>query len=195
MVTPILNFESRRVPSYLKGLIDNRARADGHVHRLQVALAGVQTELDRALAQRESCDALLKSFSDNFPTDDIGAVRGWMGQHGKRGSFLEAIKQLVSGAGPGGITTSEIGSVLIGQFQLVFATPVQRGRWQRNCVTRRLNELKHSGQVEALHDHTRPANTSGRWRLKVERAASLDSLADLARSLGVEVEVEVEADE
>lgn len=187
MVASHLHYEARRTPSFLAGLIDRRARADGQVQRLTDMLNDIHAELAQALEHRDACDALLKSYHAGLELAGIRPIRGFMGRYGKRGTIADAIRRFVADAGARGVTTSEIGAHLMAVLGLEFNTPQARKKWMQNSVAVRLRELKAVGEVEPMHDAAVELGKVGRWRLKTTTVSSVSSLLATANTCGVEV--------
>lgn len=189
MVAPNLNYQARRTPSLLAGLVDRRARADGQVQRLTAMLTDIRLELAKALEHRDACDALIKSYYAGVEASEVPPINGWMGRYGKRGAVVAAIRELLAEAGPTGLSTSEVGTHLAGLFALEFPTPKDRKKWMQNSVAARLRELKAQGEVEPLHDAGAELGKVGRWRLKQATPQTGVSLLALAAARGVAVQL------
>lgn len=187
MVAPNLNYQARRTPSFLVGLVDRRARADGQVQRLAAMLTDIRLELAKAIEHRHACDALLRSYYAGIEASEFQPIQGWMGRYGKRGGLAEAILRFLAAAGSAGATTSEVGTHLAGLFGLDFACPNDRKKWQKNSVGPRLRALTANGDVEPLHDPGTELGKVGRWRLKQATPQTGASLLALAAARGVEV--------
>lgn len=95
MVASNLTFDAHKVPAYLRGLVQNRARADGQIQRLTALLEDLQRELQHAHAVRDSCDALLSSRFASLDMSVVDAIGGWRGRYGKRGVFSLAMRELL----------------------------------------------------------------------------------------------------
>jgi hypothetical protein len=188
MVASNLNYQARRTPTFLTGLVERRARADGQVQRLAAMLTDIRLELAKALTHRDACEALLKSYYAGVDASELRPINGWMGRYGQRGAVVAAIRQLLAAAGTAGVTTSEVGSHLAGMFGLEFATPRDRKKWMQNSVAVRLRELKAAGEVEPLHNAAAELGKVGRWRLKAASPATGVSLAATAAAHGIRVE-------
>jgi hypothetical protein len=187
MVASTYNYQVRRIPTYLKHLVENRARADGQVQRLEDALVDIQTELTRALAHRDACDRLLNNF-DGLGADGIAPIRGWLGKRGGRGRWVGTMREFIRQSGSGGITTTELSARLMEHFELDF-TPAERRTWMRRSVRNRLNELRARGEIEPTDPARLPGSTPYRWRIPQHSTSALGALIESVRMLGVQVEV------
>ncbi len=186
MVASTSNFQIRRIPTYLKHLVEQRARADGQVQRLEAAIEDIRAEQARVLAHRDACDALIINFRGLNPNDII-AIRGWLGVRGGRGRLVAAINELIRRAGPTGISTGDLTNQLMDCFDLDL-TPAERAKWRANNVRPRLAELKRRGDIEAMV--LNPVSTANqRWRMPEHSIGCLANLTDSALALGVQVEV------
>ncbi len=187
MVASTHNYQVRRTPTFLKHLVENRARADGQVQRLRSALVDLEAELARVLAHRDACDSLIVNFT-KFDPAEIVAIRGWLGRRGGRGKLVAAIREVIRLAGPTGIGTCELMDQLLVIFELNL-TLAQRQKWRTNSLRGRLHELKVRGEIEPICEGRPPGNAQQRWRIPQRAVGSLEALAKSARTLGVQVEV------
>lgn len=115
----------RKTPSYLKGLAEDRARADGDAIRLQ----GLRDELAPAVAEaqrtlslhgeileqhtvartkRDACDTLIRSFDSRLDPAQIAPIHGFKGKYGKRGSLREALVDILRSAAPAEVSTPDV---------------------------------------------------------------------------------------
>lgn len=120
MVAPNFIYDIKKVPSYLLGLAETRARADGQVLRIEQAMAELQTELAKARETRASCDALIERYNSTLAAATIAPIKAWKGRYGERGALLDEIKRVVREAYPGSVTSLNIADHLIRHFQLGF---------------------------------------------------------------------------
>jgi hypothetical protein len=74
MTTPV-----RKIPSYLKGLAETRARADGDLIRQAKRQAELDTLAADALATRDACDKLIKKFDVRLDPGLISPIKAWKG--------------------------------------------------------------------------------------------------------------------
>jgi len=156
----------RKIPSYLKGLVETRARADAYVQRLEGVLQDIQAKLDRAREDREAADTLIRAYNRDLDPDAILPVRSWRGTYGKRGVLTEAIREFVRAAQPAAVSTAEVTWHLIIKFEMDFITSEARDAWKKTSVRNRLRELAQRGEVERLEleDVDGLQSASWRWR-------------------------------
>lgn len=88
----------QRTHSYLKGLAETRARADGDVQRLEQLHSEIARQLATAKAEVASCDRLIRKFDGKLDPTKIPAIRAWKGRYGKRGALREAVLRVVEAA-------------------------------------------------------------------------------------------------
>ncbi|MDE2628819.1 MAG: hypothetical protein KGL99_16875 [Burkholderiales bacterium] len=200
-MNPKVSFPAHRLPSYLKGLVDSRARADGHLQRLAPAVAAArealaraaarlrkqEASLDRARVARDACDVLLRSWSDAIETDEIVPVHAWKGRYGKRGAFKQQIISFLGAAGPSGIGTGPLADQLTAFFGLSFLTLGAHSSWVSASLVVKLKRLAAKGLVERF-----VPNDGGpkwmRWRLPQPATASFDSLLQQAAGAGLAID-------
>ncbi len=186
MVNPKLTYQTKRVPSYLKGLVDRRARADGHVQRLQALLATWQEEMDEALATRDACDVLLEPWlaSDGGGIDPVNA---WKGRYGARGTLVGAVRHFLQEAGTAGISTTDLAKCVVEMLMLEFVDAKHRRAWVKTGIKSPLVKMVKLGTVERW---TQPTPASGRarpsvWRFVPQAEQSISELSALAAASGL----------
>jgi hypothetical protein len=191
MVASNLTFDTHKVPAYLRGLVENRARSDGQIQRLTAMLEDLQKELKHAHAVRDSCDALLSSRFASLDRNVVNAIQGWRGRYGKRGAFASAMREMLQLTGPVGLSPNDLLDAMAGLFGVEFTDAGHRRRWGSNSVRNRLNAMKAAGLIEAVTDSPDYDEAHKRWRWKEQAPATptLPSIHHLAALLGVEVEV------
>lgn len=177
----------RTTPSYLKGLRDNRARADADVTRLTGIIERANQALQQALAARESCDTLIRRFSPDLDPTQIKPNRGLGRLPGPRGTLRSALIDYLKSRAPQGVLTTEISLALEIQFGLEFESGSSRWAWQHGSVGRALKRLRAEGLVERLHDPVHFTGEVGRWRWKSDVDLSPDRLRAQAGAAGVAV--------
>lgn len=194
----------RKTPSYLKGLAEDRARADGDAIRLQgllAELAPAVAEAQRTLSlheeileqhtvartKREACDTLIRSFDSRLDPAQIAPIHGFKGKYGKRGSLREALVGILRSASPAEVSTPEVLLRTTARLKLVFATPAEQKKWSRNSLLRALKRLMQEGLVERLHEPAAWQNSVGRWRWKEAPDGALATLSTAAESAGLGV--------
>ena len=153
----------KKVPSYLKGLAEDRARADGEIMRLERLQAEIAERIAKAQEMLEACDVLIKKFDGRLTPALITPIQAWQGRYGKRGALIAAIRRNLEEAYPGEITTPELTFNLRLEFGIEFESREQQERWRRHSVLNRLQDMVKAGQIERLHENG-PRAEVGIWR-------------------------------
>jgi hypothetical protein len=154
-----------KIPSYLKGLVETRARADAYAVRLERLSAELDAALSKARRDRESCDNLIRAYNDQLDPAQIAPIQGRRGRYGPRGAFIGAMQSFIESAYPGEVTSAEVEWHLILHFQLDFATSIERKRWKKQSVLNKLQRLTNEGVIERIEqDDELHGITPGRWR-------------------------------
>ncbi|MDE2628820.1 MAG: hypothetical protein KGL99_16880 [Burkholderiales bacterium] len=180
----------KRVPSYLKGLVATRGRADAHVQRLEGILQEVQAQVDKARRERDACDSLIRAYSSELDPTCILPVRAWRGKYGARGAVTNEIRSFVQAAQPAAVSTAEVTWHLVMKFEMDFINTEARDRWKKTSVRNRLRELAAKGVVERVAggDDEVEGRQSSSWRWAEQVASSsLDALAEAAQASGLAV--------
>lgn len=174
-----------KIPSYLKGLVETRARADAYVLRLTKLQTEVQAELDKATRDREAADVLIRAYNANLQPDSIVPIHSWKGRYGERGARAKALREFLRAAYPESRTTVEIAWHLMAKFQVDIVSTEERENWKKNAVRNPLRKMRAAGEVEQL-DEDRPddGSTPSSWRWVPAKGAEiskeLGALADSA---------------
>jgi hypothetical protein len=195
--------DMRKTPSYLKGLAETRARADGEVGRLQRLLdelgpklaeaqriQGLHKEISawqaEAVTKRDACDTLIRSYDDRLDPVQIAPIRATKARYGKRGTLKKTISQVLQKVAPAEVTTTELCLTLMAELQIDFLTKIERKRWISNSLGSTLKDLLEEGLVERLHDPADHGCGAGRWRWKVA-GCELAALSAAATEAGMGV--------
>jgi hypothetical protein len=196
--------DMRKTPSYLKGLAETRARADGEVLRLQRLLddlAPAVAEARRMLSlqedilaehavattKRDACDTLIRGFDSRLDPAQIAPIRAFKGKYGKRGALRETLVEILRDASPAEVSTTEVLLRVIAYLKLAFATPAEKQRWSCNSLLSALKGLVEEGLVERLHEPATGQNSVGRWQWKAAPSGTLATLSTAAESAGLGV--------
>ena len=176
----------QKVPSYLKGLAETRARVDAECSRLEQLHADIGQRLAEAHAERDACDRLIKKYDGRLDPTTIAPIKAWQGRYGKRGGLRQAVLEVVTMSFPSEVSTSEIAWAIQLRFNLGFETPKERKRWVHSSLTDVLRTLANKGLVKPLHDQSilGGTGTTGSWLLVVP-ADSLEGVAATAMAAGV----------
>lgn len=179
----------KKVPSYLKGLAETRARADAEALRLQKLVAEVTERMTEAQKTRDSCDRLIRKFDERLNPNLIEPIQAWKGRYGPRGALRESIQRQLREAYPGELTTSEISWALQLEFKLDFELALEKKMWQKNTLLNGLKALVNKGQIVRLHDWSNgPTGEVGHWRWIPDDDLSLDHLRAQIVAAGREVQ-------
>ena len=180
----------KRVPSYLKGLVGTRGRADAHVQRLEGILEEIQAQVDKARRERDACDSLIRAYSSELDPTSILPVRAWRKKYGPRGVLTNEIRAFVQAAHPAAVSTSEVTWHLIVKFEVDFINAEARDAWKKTSVRNRLRELATKGVVERIAGDADEAEgrQSSSWRWVGDfTGTSLDALGSVAATAGLAV--------
>jgi hypothetical protein len=178
----------KKVPSYLKGLAETRARVAADVIRYTRIRDEVITYLAVAEAELAACDRLIKKFDLRLDPTSIKPIKAWQGRYGQRGALKDATEAYLKTNAPTAITTTEICWELQTKFQLDFEHPMERKRWINNSLKTHLRRLVGLGQVERSEETASDGSKHRGWRWKQEGAKTLDDLAAMATAAGVGVQ-------
>ena len=181
--------DMRKTPSYLKGLVETRARSAGALLRYQRLASEIAVRLAEAQAEVEACDRLIRRFDARLDPERIEPIRVFRANYGARGAFIVALKAYLREQYPSEVSTSELTLALQTHFGLDFATPYEYRRWVRGSIANRLKELVAKGEVERLHDPARPTGLAGHWRWRMLPGTALDDVRAAAGAAGLTVEV------
>ncbi|MFG6463728.1 hypothetical protein ACG04Q_19295 [Roseateles sp. DXS20W] len=161
-----------RVPSYLKGLVETRARADASVCRLQALIDEAQQNLERAKAERDAADVLIQTYNPNLDPTTIVPVRAWRGRYGKRGEKAAVIRAFVQAAYPQAVSTVEVFWHVAMTFQLDFPSAGAREEFKKSAIRNPLREMAKRGEVERLDLFELNGQASSTWRWAADLPAA-----------------------
>lgn len=189
---------SRKTPSDLKWLLNERASVAGELAQLQEYIAQlesrlsklvcVQERLTRSLTFRQErlgrVHALLRALDvavamahPSANPEAAGVVKAWAGRYGKRGSMRAYLESRIKDAGTHGVTTADLIDGVISQFQLIV-----RLSSERQCITKSVQTclalLKVNRAVEATVELSAGGRKVCRWRWRAP--STLDELRALA---------------
>ena len=149
-MNPTLKMETKKVPSYLRGLVETRARADAQAQRLERLIAELTEAKDKALREREAADHLIRAYDPNLDPTCIEPVAGFRGRYGPRGTLIEFIREQVREAFPEAVTTAEIAARAAVKFELDFPTPAIYAAWRKTAIRNKLQRMEKAGEVERV---------------------------------------------
>ena len=154
----------QKVPSYLKGLAETRARVEAERSRLERLHAEIGQRLAEATAECDACDRLIKKYDGRLDPTMIAPIRARQGRYGKRGALKQAILEVVSMNFPSEVSTSEIAWAIQLRFDIGFETPDERAHWLHHSVSGALRILgcvdNHASQMKAAARATKEAKRS-----------------------------------
>lgn len=158
----------RKIPAYLKGLAETRARAHGYWLRLKKIHDEVAQKLREAEALMASCDRLIRTFDNRLDPTLVEPIKAYKGRYGKHGALTEAVKRYIhGGAHLDTITTAELAWLVQMEFGLDFETWQAKKRWQDNSLRTGIKRLLDAGAIERDHDLANgPTGEVGCWRWK-----------------------------
>lgn len=181
-----MDLNVKKVPSYLKGLAETRARAAGELERLHSIANDVAARLAEAKANVASCDRLIRLFDERLDPTKIPSIHGHRRIPG--GKLKDVIIEILKARAPHEMTTNEVCWDLQLRYSLDFETAKQRLDWKHGSIGRALKHLVKDGIVERLHDPMSPTAEDGRWRLKSDDDLSSDHSIALAAATGTSVQ-------
>jgi len=201
--------DMRKTHSYLKGLAETRARAAGAILRheqqkteLETLLSQLEADLERyrglhitvcrriadSKADLESSDRLIRKFDDRLNPEEIEPIQASKGRYGAYGSLRQALIDLLKEASPTALSTDQLARIVEINFDLDFASPLERINWMHNSVRGALKKMAGQGLVERLHDLISGGNTDfGRWHWVADTAMDLGALQQAADKAGLRV--------
>lgn len=174
----------RRIPSYLKGLGETRARAAGEVARCKALIDQISQDMARAQADVDSCDRLIRRYDERLDPNLIRPIRAWQGRYGKRGELKATIARVLKESYPEPIATTEIATLLQIEFKLDFITPEERRHWKHNTVGNALKDLAKAKQLERVEDPDDSTSQHAYWRWIGKDTTTLSALLESATAAG-----------
>jgi len=161
-----------KLPSYLKGLVESRARAAGDVERLTQLRALIDEQLVTANKKLDAADLLIRDFSPLLDPTAIEPVRARKGRYGKHGNLKTTVRAILAEVPGESLPSPEIAFKVAERLGVKFDSMEQYRVWASNSVFKELGRLAKSGEVEHIPGENRGCVT--RWRLK---PAGVDGVA------------------
>lgn len=93
-------------------------------------------------------------------------VRGH-GRYGERGALRGWLRQVLRQAYPSALDSLSLTEQAIAVFGLQFTSTRERYRFTTDHLGSALRKLVEYGEVERIHDVSRPTNRTGAWRWKM----------------------------
>lgn len=181
----------RKVSSYVKGLVETRARAAGDLERFRRIHAEVSERIATAEAEIAACDRLIRKFDGRLDPTKIEPLA--TRSYGGRGRLRAAVLDQLQLAYPGEVTTSDLAVEMQIKFGFDFLTATQRDNWVRGSLARALRDLHAEGLAERMHDPSLRTGEPGRWRLRPASAPSTGELLARLSATGQELGIESES--
>lgn len=164
----------KKLPSYLKGLVETRARSASDLERLEQLRARIDEEIAAVRTRLAAADTLIVEFNPLVDPTLIEPVRG---RRPRVGKVREVIEELLVAAAPESLPTPEIAFLVAERIQIRFATVAEYRTWAYNCVNRALYKMWEAGKV----DRMQTTGQATRWKLISSTGEPVASLADLRR--------------
>lgn len=166
-----------KLPTVTRQLAERRARLAAEVPRLEKLVADATEQLAKARAELAAVDLILPTFDARVVPELIAPVKAQGVRYGKRGTFKEALLQVLQAAAPEAISTVELSMRLRHHFDLDFATAEELRSWVENILRKQLRRLVTQGVVERLKLSGAEHNDETYWRVaRMEAEGSLDAL-------------------
>ncbi len=140
----------RRLPTTTRQLAERRARLAGEVPRLERLVADATERLAKVRAELAAVDLILPTFDARVDPQQIAPVKAQGARYGKRGTFKEALLQVLQDAAPRPLSTVELSLMLRRRFELEFTTPDGLKHWTDNVLRKQLRRLAGEGVLEKL---------------------------------------------
>lgn len=157
-----------KLPSYLKGLVESRARAAGDIERLEQLRALIDEQLTAARKKLDAADLLIRDFSPLLDPTTIAPVRARKGKYGKHGNFKATVTLVLEEANGEALPTPEIAFKVAEKLQLKFDSMQQYRDWAHNAVANELRRKMNRGEVERFSSEKGGGVT--RWQLATKVA-------------------------
>jgi hypothetical protein len=134
----------KKLPSYLKGLVESRARSAGDLERLERLRARIDEQIAEARKRLEAADTLIVDFN---PVIDPSLIAPVHGRRPRVGKVKEVIDQVLREAAPQALPTPEIAFAVAERIEIRFSTAGEYRAWSVNCVYRALHKKMNAGEV------------------------------------------------
>lgn len=168
-----------KLPSYLKGLVESRARSAGDIERLEQLRALLEEELVAARKRLDSADVLIREYSPLLDPTAIAPVQRRKGRYGAHGNLKETLVQVLEEAAPKSLPTMEVAFRAAMALQVKFETVEVHRQWAMNSVHPQLRRLMLDGVIERIQGESRGHETRWRAAPKAAEVGGLASLKDL----------------
>lgn len=139
-----------KLTTVTRQLAERRARLAAEVPRLEKLSVDIAEQLAKARAELAAVDLILPTFDARVVPELIAPVKAQGVRYGKRGTFKEALLQVLWAAGANAMSTAELSMRLRHHFELEFATPEALKNWTDNVLRKQLRRSAREGVVERL---------------------------------------------
>lgn len=160
----------KKLPSYLKGLVESRVRSAGDLERLERLRDRIDEQIAEARKRLEAADTLIVDFN---PVVDPSLIEPVHGRRPRVGTVKEVIDQVLRDAAPRALPTPEIAFEVAERIKIRFSTLGEYREWSVNCVYRALHKKWGAGKVE----RQQTPGQATYWRMS--GAAPVSTLAGL----------------
>lgn len=161
----------KKLPSYLKGLVESRARSAGDIERLEHLRALIEEEIAAARRRQEAADILIREVDPLLEPSQIQPITPRKGRYGQvKAAILEVVRE----AAPRALPSSEIAFLVAEKTAVRFHSSADFRLWAKNTVNRQLRKQWEAGAIERLP----VAGEEARWRDR--SAAAPQSLQELS---------------
>lgn len=157
-----------KLPSYLKGLVESRARSAGDIERLERLRAAIDGELADARIRVAAADVLIREVNPALDPSVIQPVMRRKGRFGKHGALKQTLREVVAALAVNAVPTMEIAFEVARRLGAQFAHMSEFRKWAQNGVHAELCRLARAGEIEKLPGETRGHETRWRVALKAE---------------------------
>ncbi len=193
----------KKTPSALKWLAEKRARVAGELvssnqicdiinediaalnqelSKLDELRVVAESQRDVILANLAALDSTVTLYDANIKPSSIEPIHAWQGRYETRGSLRDFLVKTLQDRAPEFVTTTELTTLAMVTFSLVFTHPSQRRAWYKNSLRGALKVLASQGHLERTQDPSVCSGVVGSWRWK--DTSTQPTLAEL-RVVGV----------
>ena len=154
-----------RTAPEVKWVANEMAAVRGELSRIEDSMARLvelRSKLQEDLAALEHVAAQLVVVP---PVARDITVRGH-GRYGERGALRGWLRQVLQQAHPRALDSLSLTEQAVEVFGLEFASTRERYRFTTDILGSALRKLVEYGEVERVHDVSRPSNRIGAWRWK-----------------------------
>jgi hypothetical protein len=191
-----------KVPSYLKGLAETRARAAGDLQRINrlaerldfrceemqdemkrldleleqsiLVRASLTSRREKAIADLGACDLLIKKFDARLKPEDILPIEAWKGRYGKRGSLTKIVLGYLKALHPKSVSSFELALAIPPELSMPPMTRIELEEWVSNSLRPCLRDLVKTGRVTRERVGGQGPGNHTYWLFRSDRLNSPD---------------------